>query len=217
MNLERMLDLAIESKINPPAIDEMISIIRSELAQSIAKQSGKKDVYNAVKKYIKHIHKYHKGARESLECLSKESANGKYYISDSFGVVEFNNIDINDLPIGEDDRLGKMMLDLINTIQKRNDIEVVLPSEKEILLSYKLQLAEQKNNNDYTIYIKIGDNYYNPDLLSKLLSMMGDNIIAYAWSEKKNRELYLVDELGNRALMMPLAPDAPSFHLRESA
>ncbi len=213
MNLERMLDLAIESKINPPAIDEMISIIRSELEQSIAKQSGKKDVYNAVKKYIKHIHKYHEGTRESLECLSNKD--GKYYISDSFGVIEFNNLDAKDLPLSEDDRIAVMMIGIINTIEKRNDVEVALPSEKEIILSHKLQLAEQKNTNDYTIYIKIGDNYYNPDLLSKLLAMMGEHITAFAWSEKKDRELYLVDELGNRAVMMPLV--SSNINIRESA
>lgn len=213
MNLERMLDLAIESKINPPAIDVMIGIIRSELEQSIAKQSGKKDVYNAVKKYIKHIHKYHEGTRESLECLSRAGIDGKYYISDSFGVIEFNNLDAKDLPLSEDDRIAVMMVGVINTIEKRNNVEVALPSEKEILLSYKLQLAEQKNANDYIIYIKIGDNYYNPELLSKLLAMMGEHVTAFAWSEKKDRELYLVDELGNRAVMMPLV--SSNINIRE--
>jgi len=213
MNLERMLDLAIESKINPPAIDVMIGLIRSELEQSIAKQSGKKDVYNAVKKYIKHIHKYHEGARESLECLSRAGVDGKYYISDSFGVIEFSNLDQKDLPLSEDDRLAGMMVGLINTIEKRNDVEVVLPSEKEIILSYKLQLAEQKNANDYTIYIKIGDNYYNPELLSKLLAMMGEHIAALSWNGRKNAELYLTDELGNRAVIMPMV--ASEVHIRE--
>lgn len=214
MNLEKMLDLAIETKtINHDAIDEIISILKNELEASIAKQSGVKNTYGAIKKYIKHIHKYHEGTREMLEYLSKSKVNGKYYISDSFGAVEFNNLDQKDLPVSEDDRTAVIMLDLLNTAEQRNKTEVVLPSEKEILLSYKLQLAEQKNANDYSIYIKIGDNYYNPFLLSNLLTMMGDNVTAFAWNEKPNKELYLTDELGNRGLIMPLIPS--QINIRE--
>jgi hypothetical protein len=76
-----------------------------------------------------------------------------------------------------------------------------------------LQLAEQKNANDYSIYIKIDKNYYNPLLLSNLLTMMGDKVTAFAWDEKPNRELYLTDELGNKALLMPLIPS--QINIRE--
>jgi hypothetical protein len=212
MNLEKMLDLAIETKtINHDAIDEIISMLKNELEATIAKQSGVKNTYKAIKNYIKHIHKYHDGTRESFECLLK-SENNKFYITDTFGVVEFSGLDIKDLPISDKENLLSWMPEMIDNCQKRNTNKTSLPSEKEILFSYKTQLAEHNNNCDYTIYIKLGNSYYNPNLLSKLLAMMGENVKAF-YCDTIDKELFLTDELGNRAVLMPL--HSKSIHIRE--
>jgi hypothetical protein len=215
MNLEKMLSLAIESKTSPyhNAIDELISVLKNELEATIAKQTSTKNTYKAVKDYIKHIHIFHKGSRENFECLLK-SEDGKLYISDTYGAVEFNNLDPKDIAINEiAPKSGlEFISKLIDNCQIRNNSEVLLPSEKEIIISYKLQRAEQKNNDNYSIYIKLGNSYYNPNLVSKLLAMMGKDIKAFV-RDTADKEVFFVDELGNRAVLMPL--NSESINIRE--
>ncbi len=212
MNLERLLDLAIEAKnINPGAIDEIISMTKKELEANIAKQSGKKDTYNAILKYIKHVHKYYDGTRENMENIL-QNKNGKYYLTDGFSAIEFSNLDPKDIVVAEN-TLSGACFDIIEAIFGRNKTDVIIPSEKDILFLYKTQLAEQKNNNDYTVYIKIGNSYYNPDFLLKTLSLMGKEIKAWYCSEKKDSELSMSDEDGNRSVLMPLRSSA--INIRE--
>ena len=54
MNLEKMLELSISARHNEKDLILLTEMIRNELESSIAKQSGKKDTYNAIKNYIKH-------------------------------------------------------------------------------------------------------------------------------------------------------------------
>jgi hypothetical protein len=206
MNYEKLLNLANQAKIDPTAIDEIIHMATLEIENELSKRTGKKNRYSAIQKFIKYVKKV--SGLESLQGVFIGNDN-HYCVSDGCGGIRFNNLDVKDLPITEG---PKVLTDIIDGFKKHCIIPVELPTEAELSLSFKKQKAEKNNTSDkYSIYYKIGKNYFDPEKLGYLLSMMGENCKGF---ESKNKsEFYVVDGEGNELVLVPL--DAEAITIRE--
>jgi len=224
MNLDKMLAYASETKefmrINDclagGKIDDIIAMVKDEMAANVAKQSGRKNVYKAVKKYIEHIRTFYNGQRENLTQLILNVDNGKYYITDGFGLLEFANSSlIDDLPKDIEGNFGKTLFSIVDKVHNTNKFWGGNVNEDDVLLSLKTQKAEHKHDVAYPIHVVLGGCYYDPELLYLLLTMMGKLVYVYLKEGDKNSKLYLSDELGNRAVLMPLDFDVITKKLKE--
>jgi hypothetical protein len=212
INLEKLLDLTIAAKLDPKFLDDIHHLITAEMEAEISKKTGKKNQYGAILKFITHTKKVHKDKpRESFYGIFK-GKDDRWYITDGFGAVRFNNLeDTKDIPIIENDL---DLLSIITEFKKKCVIEVSLPGEKDLILSYKNQKAEKNNSNDdYSIYYKVGSRYYNPDELNYFYSMMGENLKGFESNEKRGA-LFITDDDGNQAVLMQL--DIEAKHIRET-
>jgi hypothetical protein len=208
MNSERLLSLAIQAKLDPSAIDEIIHMATVEIENEVSRKTGKKNQYSAITKFIKRTKSIHKKNGRSHDSLYGVFQNNNHWcISDGFGGVRFANLDVKDLPVTE----GPDLQAIITDIKKKCVNVVDLPSQSELEVSYKKQLAESKNSNDYAIYVKIGSHYYNPDELTSLLSMMDDNFVA---KEMSKAGMYIVDSTGNECVVLGL--NADGLNIRET-
>lgn len=209
MNYEKLLDLAIASKLDPKNIDEIIKIIHLEMEKELAKKSGKKNVYGNILKFINHTKKVTEGKKDSL-CGVFKGKNGKWYVSDGFGGVEFASLEVKDLPVTNG---PEGITDILESFIKTSTEPLEMPTESEVLLSYKKQKAETKIS-DYSIYIKVGNNYYDPKELAIFLSLLGD---VKAMETKSSHQTGMVgtDEEGNRFVLLALNPEA--LKIRENS
>jgi hypothetical protein len=197
MNTEKLLSLAFQAKINPSCIDEIIRMANQELEAELSKKTGKKNRYDAILKMFKYIKK----VRSDDFAGIYRGNDGKWYITDGYGIARWNDdFDTKDLRVW--DNGPKHATAVLDDCKKQSTVEVELPSEKDLLLSFKKQKAEKDFSNYYHIYVKIGSNYYDPQKLANFLSVMGNNFVA----KNGPKSIYIQDEAGNECILMGLDP-----------
>jgi hypothetical protein len=211
INLERLLDLTIAAKLDPKFLDDIKHMVTAEMESEISKKTGKKNQYGAIQKYIKYAKKVNPN-RESLYGVFQGTDN-HWYITNGFGGIRFENLDVKDLPVITDNA-PKALGDIIQGFRKACNIPVDLPTEKELSLSLAKQKAESKNFTDYSIYYKIGSHYYDLEQLIHLFAVMGRNCRGYE-GEKKN-SLVVIDDDGNQMVLLYLNPEALTIRETES-
>jgi hypothetical protein len=212
INLEKLLDLTIAAKLDSKFLDDIKHMVTAEMESEISKKTGKKNLYKNIQKYIAFTKKLHRDRpRESLYGVF-QGKNNYWHITNGFGGIRFNNLDVKDLPIITDN--PPIALDeIMDDIKKGCNIPIDnLPTEKELMLSFTNQKAEAKNSNDYAIYYKVGSHYYDPEQLIYLFSLMGENCKGFE-GQKKNG-MFIVDDEGNQMVVLYLREDG--LNIRET-
>ena len=201
MNTGKMLSLVLDIKNgmgSQESLAELESILRNEIESDISKQTGNKNIYKAIKNFIKNARK------NSVSPVCKGLLLGddeKYYLTDTFGLVRFAEVDPKDILVLTDHKVGDWFFKLPDTFYSAETKNITLPTEKDLLISHKSQLAE--NGNNFVDLVSFEDINYRVDLILSLLSVMSGDIIKTEIQTNNSKMMRIEDSNGNVAVLMP--------------
>jgi hypothetical protein len=207
MNLEKMLELTIAGREDIKKSLELEKLIKKYIAEEIANKKGgnkEKNRLKAAEKYLKESVKTNIG-RPQLH--GSWMVDGKQYMSNGFSGIEL---------VG--DSILEGLTELKEGIQPFNLTEAIESGKRDAnikqevdITALKAQLvevkAEAKANKVNLIkvdkvYTKIGEAYYNIDLLLRTIAILPGELEYY--NSTANNPLIVLDDKGNSAIVLPV-------------
>jgi len=206
--LEKILELVIEAQVDPQKLIELEEFLRLKISEEEAKKNGNANIFRSVKKYI----------NRSIKQIPKEyygihTKDGMVYATNGYSAFRLN-VELKGLPEAMDFPIEK--IDATFSDVKFNNIEVELPSLKELKAQLKIARANLKAMKKQKILIpgckltaleegvvKLKNVSVDIELLVEILEVLGGENITCWVTEEKLAPVFLKSHAGE-AILMPL-------------
>lgn len=206
MNLEKMLELTIAGRNDIAKSLELESMIRKYITeQFILKSQGKKGVnrLKSAERYLKESAK--KNANRALH--GSWIVDGKQYITNSHSGIELVGDSILEgLTELEEDVQPFKLTEVIESVKRDTNIkqEVDITALKAQLVEAKAEAKAKKIKLPEVdkAFTKIGEAYYNIDLLLKTIAILPGELEYY--NSTIHAPLMVLDDKGNSAIVLPV-------------
>lgn len=205
--LEKILELVIEAQVDPQKLIELEEFLRLKISEEEARKNGNINIFRSVKKYI----------NRSIKQIPKEyygihTKDGMAYATNGYSAFRLN-VELKGLPEAMDFPIEK--IDATFSDVKFNNIEVELPSLKELKAQLKIARANLKamKKQKYLTGCKLADVEegviklknvsVDIELLVEILEVLGGENITCWVKEEKLAPVFLKSDAGE-AILMPL-------------
>lgn len=205
--LEKILELVIEAQVDPQKLIELEEFLRLKISEEEARKNGNINIFRSVKKYI----------NRSIKQIPKEyygihTKDGMAYATNRYSAFRLN-VELKGLPEAMDFPIEK--IDATFSDVKFNNIEVELPSLKELKAQLKIARANLKamKKQKYLTGCKLADVEegviklknvsVDIELLVEILEVLGGENITCWVKEEKLAPVFLKSDAGE-AILMPL-------------
>lgn len=206
--LEKILELVIEAQVKPQKLIELEEFLRLKISEEEARKNGNINIFRSVKKYI----------NRSIKQVPKEYygiciKDGMTYATNRYSAFRLN-VELKGLPEAMDFPIEK--IDATFSDVKFNNIEVELPSLKELKAQLKIARANLKAMKKQKILIpgckltaleegvvKLKNVSVDIELLVEILEVLGGENITCWVAEEKLAPVFLKSDAGE-AILMPL-------------
>lgn len=208
INLTKMLELTIAGRNDNTKLTQLEEMLKQYITEETVKsKSGNKGLQRltAGRKYLKESGKINSG-RPAFTGTWIE--NGKQYMTNGRSGIELVSAieGLNQIP--EDVPVLKL-LDIIDSANKNANIKVEVPGITELKAQLKTAVAIAKGKGLELTgvkagLIKIGKSIVNLKLFLDTISMFPEGELEYYVSDNRLAPVMIKDELGNRAIVLPL-------------
>lgn len=205
--LEKILELVIEAQVDPQKLIELEEFLRLKISEEEARKNGNINIFRSVKKYI----------NRSIKQIPKEYygiylKDGMAYATNRYSAFRLN-VELKGLPEAMDFPIEK--IEAMFSDVKFNNIEVELPSLKELKAQLKIARANLKamKKQKYLTGCKLADVEegviklknvsVDIELLVEILEVLGGENITCWVKEEKLAPVFLKSHAGE-AILMPL-------------
>ena len=213
--LEKILELVIEAQVDPQKLIELEEFLRLKISEEEARKNGNINIFRSVKKYI----------NRSIKQIPKEyygihTKDGMAYATNGYSAFRLN-VELKGLPEAMDFPIEK--IDATFSDVKLNNIEVELPSLKELKAQLKIARANLKamKKQKYLTGCKLADVEEGViklknvsveiELLVEILEVLGGENITCWVTKEKLAPVFLKSDAGE-AILMPLRIEDNSNH-----
>jgi hypothetical protein len=205
--LEKILELVIEAQADPQKLIELEEFLRLKISEEEASKNGNINIFRSVKKYI----------NRSIMQIPKEYygiciKDGMVYATNRYSAFRLN-VELKGLPEAMNFPIEK--IDATFSDVKFNNIEVELPSLKELKAQLKIARANLKamKKQKYLTgckltaveegVVKLKNVSVDIELLVEILEVLGGENITCWVAEEKLAPVFLKSDAGE-AILMPL-------------
>jgi hypothetical protein len=205
--LEKILELVIEAQEKPRKLIELEEFLRLKISEEEARKNGNINIFRSVKKYI----------NRSIKQIPKEYygihiKDGMAYATNGYSAFRLN-VELKGLPEAMNFPIEK--IDATFSDVKFNNIEVELPSLKELKAQLKIARANLKamKKQKYLTgckltaveegVVKLKNVSVDIELLVEILEVLGGENITCWVTEEKLAPVFLKSDAGE-AILMPL-------------
>jgi len=205
--LEKILELVIEAQADPQKLIELEEFLRLKISEEEASKNGNVNIFRSVKKYI----------NRSIKQIPKEyygihTKDGMAYATNGYSAFRLN-VELKGLPEAMDFPIEK--IDTMFSDVKFNNIEVELPSLKELKAQLKIARANLKamKKQKYLTGCKLADVEegviklknvsVDIELLVEILEVLGGENVTCWVTEEELAPVFLKSHAGE-AILLPL-------------
>lgn len=206
--LEKILELVIEAQVDPQKLIELEEFLRLKISEEEARKNGNINIFRSVKKYINRSIKMQIPKEYYGICIK----DGMVYATNRYSAFRLN-VELKGLPEAMDFPIEK--IDATFSDVKFNNIEVELPSLKELKAQLKIARANLKamKKQKYLTGCKLADVEegviklknvsVDIELLVEILEVLGGENITCWVTKEKLAPVFLKSDAGE-AILMPL-------------
>jgi hypothetical protein len=208
INLTKMLELTIAGRNDNTKLTQLEEMLKQYITEETVKSKGGNKALQrltAGRKYLKESEKINVG-RPAFSGSWME--NGKQYMTNGHSGIELVSVidGLNQIP---EDVPPFKLLDIIVSADKNAYIKVEVPGITELKAQYKTAVAIAKGKGLELTgvkagLLKVGKSIFNLKLFLDTISMFPEGELEYYVSDNRLAPVMIKDELGNRAIIMPL-------------